>query len=375
MPFIALDCEGPITLNDNAFELSEEFIPYGNKVFSVISKYDDFLADVVKRLNYKAGDTLKLIIPFFKSVGLTSKDMEEFSSKTLSLIDGAEQMIKDISREFPHTIPAFIISTSYDSYLRALSKKTGFMFDNIYCTRVNIDSYNVSSSEAMLLKELINEIASMDIPEWEEGIKGYSGLDDKNSKIIRRLDEIFWDIIAPMPIGRVFNEVNTVGGHEKANSLKDISKNLNMPLKDAIYAGDSITDVEAFQLLRSEGGISIAFNGNGYAVRNAEFAIASNDARLLHIIIKAFSTLGNAMLKDMLKEALNRTESHSATQETLQKILEGFIPNEGDYPCCISNIVKGSYLFLTTSQNMDIVIKISAEKRREVRGKKIASLG
>jgi predicted HAD superfamily phosphohydrolase len=58
MPQLNLDCEGPLTLNDNAFELCEAFIPEGDKLFTLVSKYDDYLADIEKRPGYKAGDTL-----------------------------------------------------------------------------------------------------------------------------------------------------------------------------------------------------------------------------------------------------------------------------------------------------------------------------
>ena len=59
------DCEGPLTLNDNAFELSKYFIDDGANLFRTLSLYDDFLVDIVKKENYKAGNTLKLILPFF----------------------------------------------------------------------------------------------------------------------------------------------------------------------------------------------------------------------------------------------------------------------------------------------------------------------
>ncbi len=55
------DCEGPISKNDNAFEVASRFIPEGGEFFGKVSRYDDVLADVVKRPGYKAGDTLKLI--------------------------------------------------------------------------------------------------------------------------------------------------------------------------------------------------------------------------------------------------------------------------------------------------------------------------
>ena len=77
------DCEGPISKNDNAFEMTAHFVPNGDKLFTVISKYDDVLADVLKRANYTAGGTLKLILPFFKAYEVTDKKMQEFSAQNL----------------------------------------------------------------------------------------------------------------------------------------------------------------------------------------------------------------------------------------------------------------------------------------------------
>ena len=44
MPNLQLDtsCEGPLALNDNAFELCREFIkPQGDRFFQQVSRYDD----------------------------------------------------------------------------------------------------------------------------------------------------------------------------------------------------------------------------------------------------------------------------------------------------------------------------------------------
>ena len=49
------DCEGPLTLNDNAFELCAHFIEDGDELFKILSLYDDYLVDEVKKDNYKAG--------------------------------------------------------------------------------------------------------------------------------------------------------------------------------------------------------------------------------------------------------------------------------------------------------------------------------
>jgi energy-converting hydrogenase A subunit R len=88
MPQLNIDCEGPITQNDNAYELCDALIPEGGNFFARVSKYDDYLADIEKRQGYKAGDTLKLVLPFLMTYGATNKKMEEFSEKTLMLLPG-----------------------------------------------------------------------------------------------------------------------------------------------------------------------------------------------------------------------------------------------------------------------------------------------
>jgi len=87
------DCEGPISINDNAFELAGHYIEDGEKFFTIISKYDDILVDEVKREGYNAGGTLKLIIPFLKAYGATNKDIVEFSKENVLLVPGAKDTL------------------------------------------------------------------------------------------------------------------------------------------------------------------------------------------------------------------------------------------------------------------------------------------
>ncbi len=54
--FFVSDCEGPLTINDNAFELSGKYIEDGERFFQIVSRYDDILADEIKRPGYNAGE-------------------------------------------------------------------------------------------------------------------------------------------------------------------------------------------------------------------------------------------------------------------------------------------------------------------------------
>ena len=103
------DCEGPISKNDNAFEAAARFVPNGDKLFTLISKYDDVLADVLKKPGYNAGDTLKLILPFLKAYDVTDACLKEFSAENLVLIAGSKNTLKHVRR----LSDAFIVSTSY----------------------------------------------------------------------------------------------------------------------------------------------------------------------------------------------------------------------------------------------------------------------
>ena len=117
------DCEGPISKNDNAFELAKYFIPKGDKVFTLISRYDDYLADIIKKKGYKAGDTLKLILPFLKAYNATNQSVTDYSSQNVLLVPGAKETLQFLKRR----MPSFIVSTSYEQYLIALCNSPGFL--------------------------------------------------------------------------------------------------------------------------------------------------------------------------------------------------------------------------------------------------------
>ena len=88
------DCEGPLTLNDNAFELCAHFIENGDELFKTLSLYDDYLVDVVKKEGYKAGNTLKLILPFFVLENLKNDDLIDFSKNNIYAVSDSKFLLK-----------------------------------------------------------------------------------------------------------------------------------------------------------------------------------------------------------------------------------------------------------------------------------------
>jgi energy-converting hydrogenase A subunit R len=129
------DCEGPLTLNDNAFELCAHFIDDGDKLFKILSLYDDYLVDIVKKEGYKAGNTLKLILPFFVLEKLTNDDLIDFSQNNIYAVDESKFLLKYLKG----AMNTYIVSTSYGQYIEALCNYIDFPFQNTYHTQLDVD--------------------------------------------------------------------------------------------------------------------------------------------------------------------------------------------------------------------------------------------
>jgi len=320
MPYFAFDCEGPLTLNDNAFEFTAYLIPQGERFFTQISRFDDYLADIKKRPGYKAGDTLKLILPFLKLFGATNESLKSFSEKTLLLLPGVEEVLPTLNKK----APTFIISTSYRPYLKALAKRLNFPMEQIFCTEVDFDRITLSQAEKRILEKLFEEIMNYPLIELPKGAKTSEDLSPDLLKILERLEEIFFEVIYNLDCGVFLREVNPIGGVEKARACERISQELGIPHSEGFYCGDSITDCEALSLLRKERGISLSFNGNRYALREAEFYLLSNKATPLKEIGELFLEKGKEALRNFEKVAKREYEFGLVPEEpeALQKLIE-----------------------------------------------------
>lgn len=353
------DCEGPISKNDNAFELTAYYVPDGAKLFTVISSYDDVLADVLKRKGYKAGDTLKLILPFLKAYGATDNEMQRFSASNLVLIP----YVKDVLHHIRSFAYAFIVSTSYEHYIRALCQAICFPYSKTCSTKLNMDKYPMTPEEKTRLRELAKEIAQMPIIEIPAKAESIQDLSENHHNTVKRLDEIFWKEMTSMQVGRMYSEVNPVGGIEKAEAIRKIAKETDVSFSDVMYVGDSITDEEAFRLIRENGGLTVSFNGNRYAIENAEVAVLSENSLVTAVLAEVFCNSGK-------EQALQLVENWSV--QTLKK--------SGITPELLNQFLrvhprKLPKVKIITNENMQTLSKQSSEFRKKVRGEAIGRLG
>ena len=268
------DCEGPLTRNDNAMEVTAAFVPDGAELFCRLSRYDDFLADVQQKPGYNAGDTLRLIVPFLLAYGVGDRDVEDYSADTVLVVPGARDLLRDVAA----ALPSYIISTSYSPYVRALCRGTGFPFAQCRCTSLDLDAWHLTADEANWLRDRAEAILEQPIIELPEAA----------------LDRLFWVEMGAQ--GRrsadIVAAVRPVGGGLKLSALREIAASRRVALADVMYVGDSITDVPPFTAVREAGGVALSFNGNRYALAAAEFAAAAADTAPTRELALAFAAGG-----------------------------------------------------------------------------------
>ncbi len=258
MNFISFDLEGPLSPQDNAYELMKS-IPNGGHIFEVISRYDDLIT-FERRENYEPGDTLALIAPFLISNGLSEEDIITLAGKA-SLVQGASDIISALRVSRWHV---YCISTSYEQYARRISQRVGISPHNIACTRFPLDRYRWSLEEDNVaqVKRAQQDLSFMS-PEAD------------NKLIKERLDRFFYDELPPTNLGKFMKEVTPVGGQRKVGALSTFAVQSGCSLAETVVIGDSITDFKMLKAVNEAGGLAVAFNASEYALPYATIGLAS----------------------------------------------------------------------------------------------------
>jgi len=282
--FICFDLEGPLSPQDNAYELMKLF-PNGDRVFEIISRYDDLLT-LAGREDYEPGDALALIVPFLLYHGIREVDITRLAQQA-KLVDGARRTIQRLhSRGWR----VFCISTSYQQYALAITQRLSIPQQMVGCTSFPLDSYHQILCEEDLFK----------VEQAEKEILSLSGGDDEQIKY--RLDNFFWVELPKVRLGEVVKEVKPIGGRRKVAALHRFASRYGQPLSSFIAIGDSITDFRMLQAVDQAGGLAIAFNANEYALPYATLGLASTELSDLIPPLDAWERGGRKAVEAVVKE-------------------------------------------------------------------------
>ena len=339
------DCEGPLTLNDNAFELADNFIENGGDLFKILSLYDDYLVDVVKKPDYKAGNTLKLILPFFVVENLKNEDLIDFSRNNIYSVNDSKFLLEYLKE----TMNTYIVSTSYGQYIEAVSNYMEVPFENTFYTNVNVDELELTDDEIEKINEYKNSIL-------------------ENPDDYDLFDEIFFSEISEMGIYDKIREIEVVGGQGKKLAIDEIIERDAINTNEILYIGDSITDVEPLDFARKNNGISISFNGNEYPLKVAEIAIVSPSAIATAVIADIYARYDK-------NNVLEFIDDYNST-ENMEKLFDD---------CDIDDEIKKRFfsiftnnyplIQIITDENYENILKESKKMRNDIRGQDIGGLG
>jgi energy-converting hydrogenase A subunit R len=277
---ICFDLEGPLSPQDNAYDVMQLIGKEGAVIFEVISRYDDIIS-LEGREDYEPGDTLALIVPFFLLHGITKEDIKNVSERA-KIVEGTKYLFEKLQAE---NWDIYIISTSYEQHAYNVGRKLGIPESHIICTKLDL--------EQGLQKKLVTVIKKAE----EDIIELYSDIEN-TERIVNRLDEFFF--LQLPSLGFDIFTTKVVGGERKADAVRAIAQEKGIELSDVIAVGDSITDYKMLKEVATHGGISVVFNGNEYAVPYANVGLASDNIRFLHIVCDAFLRDGKGAVMDVV---------------------------------------------------------------------------
>jgi energy-converting hydrogenase A subunit R len=259
-------------------------------------------------------------------------------------------------------MPSYIVSTSYEHYIQSLCKVIDFPFRNTYCTELNIDNYNFTKDEISTIMKWVHELVNFPKPKIPNGAKSITDLTDEDQKTVNYLDEIFWKKMLNTVSGKMIKDIRPIGGTEKVDAVKDIIKRNSVDTSQVIYFGDSITDLAPLRYVRENGGLAISFNGNEYAIKEAEIVVLSSNTLVTSIITMAFNKGGKELVNELVRDwNFKKIDELIGEQFELR-----------------TKQVYGNTLPIVetlSDSNRERLTKESCRFRKEVRGEALGSLG
>lgn len=293
---IAFDLEGPLSPQDNAYEVMG-LTERGYELFERLSRYDDILT-IEERPDYEPGDTLFLILPFLIVEGLTRKDILNVSKKA-PLTPGSIETIKAF-KEKGYSVT--VISTSYAPHARYIGAQLGISEEFIACTPFPKDEIVISPEERAEIRTIKNKVLEIPLT------------DDHHLK--RILDEFYLKTFPAMPLYEKLKPIRVVGGRRKVEALEGFIKGLGIPSARTVCIGDSITDFRMLDYLNKAGGLAIVFNGNEYSVPYATIAVAADTLTAIIEPVSLFFEKGT----DAVKEFITKKTDDSMGYTLIEKV-------------------------------------------------------
>jgi energy-converting hydrogenase A subunit R len=263
-----------------------KLFPNGDRIFEVISRYDDLLT-LEEKEGYEPGDTLALIVPFLLLHNISETNIAALAAQA-SLTGGAQKLISQLQYR---RWKVFCITTTYEQYAIHITQKLGIYAHNVACTSFLLDKLRATlcQEDLRLLQQAEQDILKM-----------RPIADDKRIK--QSLDKFFWGKMPATKLGVAISQVKPVGGRRKVAALTRFADKYDQPLSNWVVVGDSITDFRMLQAVEEAGGLAIVFNGNEYALPYTTMGLASTLISDLIEILQAWEQGQRSKVEKLVKQ-------------------------------------------------------------------------
>lgn len=278
------DLEGPLSPQDNAYEVSAAVAPEGRGVFAALSRYDDLLT-LDGRPNYEPGDTLGLALPVWVRHGFEVGLIAEVSQDTTHLMEGARSVV-DFTRERAHV---HIVTSSFAAHAELVA------------TRLGVDRSHVHAS--VLLPAAIDEYRSSacaDAVTTLEASLARSG-EPSDEDLVQRMDRFYYRDLLGLGCRHPSEVISVRGGRRKVSAITGVHASGDVPWENTLVVGDSITDAAAFRFADAVGGVAIAFNANEFALPFATVGASGVSLEVILPVIDAWSQGGRAAVHELVR--------------------------------------------------------------------------
>ena len=284
------DLEGPISSMDHAALLCKRHVLGGDKLFPVMSRFDDILA-LDNKEGYEPGDTLMLQIPFLVEAGVTEKDLRVLSAEA-GLVPGVDVLFSSV-REQGCAIS--IISTSYEQHALAIAARVKVSLDRVYCTKFPLDQFreNIGQADLQLIREIRKKATALYHEELDSGVN--------DEEIQKLLNPFFWEQLPKTPFGQIMATMSVMGGRRKVGALEQAVRTLGGYLSDAFVVADSITDFRMAQVVEAAGGIALVWNGNQYIIPFGSCGVAAVNSMAIAALFQAWLDGGRPAVREAVE--------------------------------------------------------------------------
>ena len=295
--FAIVTCRGFLTRHNDARILCEEYIENGRNFFDVLERYDMLTSYVLNREDATSGSYYKWCVPFLKAFGTTDHSLYKTLKDRVELMPNASRTMKYIS----DMLPTYITTESYEHGMMEVMDRLNAPLCDMSCTNLCMDQSLMGRVESRNVREVSKKVSCMTVPKKFYELNVPTELYNDDIEIIRTLDQVITNEIPEAGAMSLMESTEAMTSHKKAYRMLDVRRLTGIDLNNVMYIGSASTDFQPMDLVRDSSGLSIAYNGEEFAVRGCNVAILSEDTTVASLFAQMFTDKGPLAAYELAK--------------------------------------------------------------------------